>query len=155
MAIMLGIAMPSYSQLPSAQLKDLKGNIVETSSLGNDGKPYIIDFWATWCKPCLRELKAIHDMYPDWQDETGVKIYAISVDDAQNALRVKPFVERQGWNYDILLDPNKDFAQAMGVSNVPHTIIVDGSGNIVWSHSGYTDGSEEELIEKVRELIAK
>lgn len=143
------------AQLPAVQLKDLAGNPVDTSTLGNNGKPFIIDFWATWCKPCVRELKAIHEVYPDWVEETGVKIYAISTDDAQNAFKVKAFAEKQGWEYEILLDPNSEFAHSMGASNVPHTILLDGNGKVVESHAGYTDGSEEHLIEQIRKLIAK
>lgn len=143
------------AQLPSVQLKDLSGKPVDSSTLSNDGKPFIIDFWATWCKPCVRELKAIHESYSDWVDETGVKLYAIATDDAQNSFKVKAFAEKQGWEYVVLLDPNSDFLRAMGGSNVPHTVLLDGNGNIVESHSGYTDGSEEHLIEQVRKLTAK
>ena len=143
------------AQLPSVQLKDLSGKPVDSSTLSNDGKPFIIDFWATWCKPCVRELKAIHESYPDWVDETGVKLYAIATDDAQNSFKVKAFAEKQGWEYGVLLDPNSDFLRAMGGSNVPHTVLLDGNGNIVESHSGYTDGSEEHLIDQVRKLTAK
>lgn len=152
---LLFIGLTASAQLPSVQLKDLSGNPVDTSTLNNDGKPFIIDFWATWCKPCVRELKAIHEVYPDWVDETGVKIYAISTDDAQNAFKVKAFAEKQGWEYEVLLDPNSDFARAMGASNVPHTVVLDGNGKVVESHAGYTEGSEEHLIELVRKISAK
>lgn len=62
------------AQLPSAQLKNINGETVNTAEISNDGKPIIISFFATWCKPCIRELKAIHELYPDWQEETGVRI---------------------------------------------------------------------------------
>ena len=64
-AIGLGLALSANAQLPSVQLKDLAGKPVDSSTLSNDGKPFIISFWATWCKPCIRELTAIHDVYPD------------------------------------------------------------------------------------------
>lgn len=147
-------ALSAVAQLPSVQLKDIDGKVVDTATLSNDGKPFIITFFASWCKPCNRELKAIHEVYPDWQDETGVRLIAISVDEAQNAQKVKPMVDAAGWEYQILLDPNSDFLRAMGVSMIPHCFIIDGNGRIAESRSGYTEGGEGHLIEKVRELIA-
>ena len=143
------------AQLPSIQLKDINGNTVDVSKLNNDGKPFIISFFATWCKPCLRELKAIAEVYPDWQDETGMKLVAVSIDEAQNVGKVKPLVDAEGWEYEVLLDTNSDFRRAIGAQSVPHLLIVDGNGRIVESHSGYTDGSEQELIKKIRELTAE
>ncbi|MBP3299615.1 MAG: TlpA family protein disulfide reductase [Muribaculaceae bacterium] len=150
------LAIPAaFAELPSVQLKDVNGNTVNTAQLSNDGKPMVISFWATWCKPCKRELKAIQEVYPDWQDETGVKLIAVSIDEAQNIAKVKPFVEGSGWEYEVLLDPNGEFKRQMGVSDVPHAFIIDGQGNVVWNHKGYVDGGEEEIIEKLRELTGK
>lgn len=143
----------SAQQLPSVTLKDINGKTVRTDTLSNDGRPFIIDFFATWCKPCNRELKAIHEVYPDWQEETGVKLIAVSVDQAQNINKVKPMVAEHGWEYDVLLDPNGDFKRALGIQMIPYVLIVDGGGSIVYRHNGYTDGAENELIEKVRELV--
>ncbi len=147
------LAIPSaFAELPSVLLKDVNGNTVNTAELSNDGKPMVISFWATWCKPCKRELKAISEVYPDWQDETGVKLVAVSIDEAQNAAKVKPLVDGMNWEYEVLLDPNGEFKRQMGVSDVPHAFIVDGQGNVVWSHKGYVDGGEEEIIEELRKL---
>lgn len=143
----------ALAQLPKVMLKDINGKTVSTDTLSNCGKPFIIDFFATWCKPCNRELKAIHEVYPDWQEETGVKLIAVSIDQAQNINKVKPLVDSYGWEYDVLLDPNGDFKRALGIQMIPYVLIVDGKGNIVYKHNGYTDGAEEELIEKVRELV--
>lgn len=155
LALLICSVAGAMAQLPSVQLKDLAGKPVDSATLSNDGKPFIISFWATWCKPCRRELNAIKEVYPDWQEETGVKIYAISVDKAQDVTKVKPVVDASNWEYDVLLDSNGDFQRAMGASNVPHIIVVDGQGNIVESHSGYTEGSEDHLYELIRELVNK
>ena len=149
--IVLG-AQYTQAQLPKITLKDINGKSVRTDTLSNGGKPFIIDFFATWCKPCNRELDAIHEVYADWQEETGVKIYAISIDQAQNINKVKPLVDNHGWEYEVLLDSNGDLKRALGIQMIPYVLIVDGKGNIVYKHNGYADGAEEELIEKVREL---
>ncbi len=155
LAVMFGIFSVTVSaQLPSVKLKNISGKTIDTATLGNEGKPFVISFFATWCKPCNRELKAIHEVYPDWQEETGVKLYAVSIDRAQDAHKVKPMVDSEGWEYDVLLDTNSDFKRALGVQMIPHVIIVDGKGKIVDSRSGYTEGAEEHIIEKVREIIA-
>lgn len=152
-AMLFMACMTAKAQLPSVQLKTLEGKSINTSTLNNDGKPFIISFFATWCKPCNRELSAIHEVYADWQEETGVKVYIVSIDQAQNINKVKPLVDGEGWEYDVLLDPNGDFRRAMGVQTIPHAFIIDSKGKIADSRSGYTDGSEEHLIEKVRELL--
>lgn len=150
MFCMVGMAQ---AQLPAVTLKTIDGHTVRTDTLRNDGKPFIIDFFATWCKPCNRELDAINEVYEDWQEETGVKIYAISVDQAHNINKVKPLVDNHGWTYDVILDTNMEFQKALGIQMIPYVLIVDGTGKIVYRHNGYTEGAEQELIEKVRELV--
>ena len=147
--------VPMFAQLPAVTLKTMDGTEVRTDTLANDGKPFIIDFFATWCKPCNRELDAISEVYEEWQEETGVKIIAVSIDQAQNINKVKPLVSNHGWEYEVLLDPNGDFKRALGCQMIPYTIIVDGKGDIVYKHNGYTDGAETELIETVRQLQKK
>ena len=142
-------------QLPSVNLKNIDGKTVDTGKLSNNGKPFIISFFALWCKPCLRELAAIHEVYADWQDETGMKLIAVSNDQGQDSYKVAPTVNGNGWEYEVLLDPNGDFKRAMGVSTIPAIFIVDGKGKIVSSRTGYTDGSEKHLIEEIKKLISE
>ena len=151
--MMLIGALPLQAQLPKTTIKDMNGKSISTDTLSNKGQPFIIDFFATWCKPCIRELDAISEVYKDWQKETGVKLFAVSIDQAQNINKVKPLVDNHEWEYDVLLDPNGDLKRAFGIQVIPYVLIVDAKGNIVYKHQGYTDGAEEELIEKVRELI--
>ena len=139
-------------QLPSVNIKDMEGNSVNFSKISNNGKPMIISFWATWCKPCKAELNTIAEEYDDWVDETGVKLVAVSIDDARSSSRVEPYVNAQGWEYLVLMDPNSDLRRAMGVNNVPHTFLINGAGKIVWDHNNYSPGDEEELYEKLIHL---
>ena len=146
----IACALIASAQLPNVRLQDIEGNTIQTGEISNNGKPVIISFWATWCKPCLRELKAIHEVYPDWQDETGVKMIIVSIDQAQDANRVKPMVDGFGWEYEVWLDPNGDFKRAMNVQNVPHVFVLDGKGKIVYNHTGYTDGGEQDIYEALQ-----
>ncbi|MBE0646462.1 MAG: TlpA family protein disulfide reductase [Bacteroidales bacterium] len=147
-------APESNKKIPSVDIQDLQGNPFNTSSINNDGKPIILCFWATWCKPCIKELSAIADVYDDWVEETGVKLVAVSVDNSRSSATVEPTVNGKGWEYEVLRDPNEDFKRAMNVGFPPHTFLIDGEGNIVWQHSSYTEGNEVHLIELVRKLNA-
>lgn len=144
-------AQENGRKIPAVEIKKMDGSAFNTSNITNDG-PIIISFWATWCSPCKRELNTIAEDFVDWQEETGVKLVAISIDDARNMHKVKPYVDGQAWDYDVYLDPNADFKRAMNVNNVPHTFLVDKDGNIVWQHNSYQPGDEEELYELVVKL---
>lgn len=151
-----GLMAQNAKSLPdNVSIKTLDGRTVQTSVIQNDGKPIIVSFWATWCKPCNKELDAIMEVYEEWQAETGVKLVAISIDDARSSSRVKPHVDGRGWDYEVYLDPNQDFKRAMNVVNVPHTFVINGKGEIVWEHTTYVEGSEEELFEIVKKTLAE
>ncbi len=142
----------AQDRLPDVDLTDVNGQKVNLASFGQSGEITVINFWATWCTPCKKELNNIVDLYPDWQEEFGVRIVAISIDDARNRAKVKSYVDGQGWPYDILLDVNAVLKQKLNFQTIPFTVIVDREGNIVQRHSGYVDGDEYLLEEELAEL---
>ncbi len=142
------------TDIPDIKITDLEGNVENSIEvIKNEGSPMVISFWATWCKPCIKELMNIDEYYEDWQDETGVKLFAISIDDNRSSHRVSPFVNAKDWDYEVFLDANGDFKRAMNVVNVPHTFLIDEKGKIVWQHTSYAEGDEIELYEKIKELV--
>ena len=148
------LSLSQNRTLPSVEVKTLYGENINIQEIENSGKPIVISFWATWCKPCKKELNNIAEVYEDWQEETGVKLIAISVDDTRSMSKVMPYVNASDWDYEVYLDPNGDLKRAMGISTVPHTFLLNGKNEIVWQHKGYVDGDEDELLEQI-EKIAK
>ena len=148
--------VPEVNQgsIPTAKVKKMDGSVVSTDLITNDGKPIIISFWATWCKPCVNELSAIHEVYADWVAETGVKLVIVSIDDARTAASVGPFVNGKGWDYEGYLDTNGDFKRVMNVNMVPHTFLLNGNREVVDQHTSYTFGDEDKLFEKVKKVAA-
>jgi len=147
------VSLAQNRTLPSVEIKTLDGENINIQEIENSGKPIVISFWATWCKPCKKELNAIAEVYEDWQEETGVKLIAISIDDTRSMTKVAPYVNASDWDYEVYLDPNGDLKRAMGVSTVPHTFLLNGENKIVWQHKGYVDGDEDELLEQIEKIV--
>mgnify|MGYP001827329257 CR=1 FL=1 len=141
----------SYAQeVPNISLKNLEGKTVSIAELAKSKDVKVLSFWATWCVPCINELDAISEVYEDWQDETNVEVIAISTDDSRTKKRIRPLVNGKDWEYQILLDENQDLKRAFNISSIPHTIVVK-NGKIIYRHSGYTPGAEEDLYEVIEE----
>lgn len=148
-------AFCGYAQqtLPSVDVKTLDGKTINTKDFNNDGKPFAICFWATWCKPCIMELNTLAESYEQWQSETGMKIYAVSIDDSRTSSKVLPLTNSSEWEFEVVLDVNSEFKRALGVNNPPHSFVVNGKGEIVWQHVGFTPGDEQHLIEEIQRAL--
>ena len=151
LALFIGVSA-SAQTLPDVKVENQEGKVISIREVV-DGTPMIISFWSTTCKPCIMELNAINESLYEWLEEVDMKVVAVSVDDARTLSRARAMTQGQGWDdYTCVYDKNQDLKRAMNVSLTPHTFIVDGKGNIVYSHSGYTPGSEQELFEKIKTL---
>ncbi|MGR6087855.1 MAG: TlpA family protein disulfide reductase [Arcticibacter sp.] len=141
--------------VPDVKIKNMDGATVSTNTIANDGKPMIISFWATWCKPCIKELETIHEVYADWREQTGVKLVIVSIDDTRTTSSVAPFLNAKGWEYESYLDVNSDFRRAMNVNMVPHTFLLNGKREVLDQHTSFAPGDEDKLFEKVKAAAGK
>lgn len=144
----------SQNTLPAVVLKNTSGTNVSTDTLGAYGAPLLISFWATWCKPCIEEMQAIHEVYPEWVDKTGVKVIVVATDDSRSANRVVSMVNGFAWEFEVLLDTNGEFKRAMQVDEIPHMFLLNPHGKIVWQHTGFVSGDEEYIFNKIVECKA-
>ena len=148
---LLSITGFSQKTLPNISLKTFEGEKVSVTELSSDNKIAVISLWATWCVPCIKELDAINELYDEWKAEVDFEVYAISVDDSRSVKRAKALVNGKGWEHNILLDTNQNLKRALGASAIPETIIVKNN-EILYQHTGYRNGDEYELFEKLKKL---
>jgi len=146
--LIIPLSIQSQTALPDIALKNLSGQTVSTKQIAEQQDLMVISLWATWCVPCKNELDAIAEEYDDWVEDTGVTLYAVSIDDSRTAKRIKPMINGKDWEFEILLDENSDLKRAFGVSTVPFTVITK-QGVIVYKHTGYTPGYENELYDQL------
>lgn len=139
--------------LPRVLIKRSNGTKLYASELTNQGKPILISFWATWCKFCIAELSAISSQYKSWQDSTGVKLVAISTDAGVTEEYIKKFAERRNWPFEIYWDYKKALKKSLGIEEIPHLLLVDASGSIVWQKIGFNPGDETIILAKLKELL--
>jgi len=144
------ISVFSQKQLPNIMLKTLDGKSVKIQDKTSKNKITVLSFWATWCAPCINELDEISDVYEDWTKETNVDFIAISIDDSRTQKRINPLINGKGWEFNILIDKNQELKRALNISIIPHIIILKNN-KILYRHTGYSPGFEEQLYEKIKQ----
>ena len=142
-------------ELPDTQIKDVNsGKKVAFNDVLEKGKVTVISFWATWCVPCKKEIKNISLKLPEWKKEADFNYMTISIDEARAEGLVRTYALSQGWNFPYLIDANSDLKRSLSFQSVPYTIIIDKTGKVAFSHTGYEEGGEAEVFAKVKELAA-
>jgi peroxiredoxin len=138
---------------PDFTLSDTDGNSVTLSELVKSG-PVLMVFWATWCTNCKDLLDYSNELYKSEKDK-GLSVLAISQDAPRKLSDVKSTKDGRGWKFPVLLDPDKKVSLKYKAMAVPVAVIVDKNMNIVYQRVGFTSGQEEEIRNKVAELLGQ
>ena len=148
------VAIAAIAQdIPNVRIQTNEGKNVNTISWIDNETPFIVSFWSTTCKPCLKELDTLSENYDDWNEEKPFRVIAVSIDDSRSLARAKALASGRGWDmFDVFFDVNSEFRRLMNVSMVPHVFVFDKKGKQVYTHVGYKPGDEEELFKIIKSL---
>lgn len=155
LALFGATALSAQQEFPAAQVYTLDGKAVDIQDYVRDGGPAVISFWATWCAPCKKELDAFAGLYERWQKDYGVQVLAISIDDRRALPKVAPMAAAKGWPFPVLTDPEQALKKALNFQAIPQTFLFDRQGKMVYSHTGYEAGDEQELEKALRASAGK
>ncbi len=133
------------------ELKNVNGRITKFSQV-KGARLTLVDFWATWCKPCLKAIPKLSAIARDYESK-GVKVVSINTDSPRNSSKVKPFVRMYKISYPVLLDPNGIITARLNVSAYPTLFIVNDRNEILYTHIGFRPGDGEQLRKKLDEFL--
>jgi len=152
---LLLIVVFSFGQeksLPQVNLKDMKNKTQSLEKL-TEGRITLINFWATYCVPCRKEMKHLNRLNKTYSD-SNVQVLGISIDDSRTVGRVKSMVKSQKLKYAILLDTEQKLYKNFNTTAMPFSILVDAQGKILWEHTGYLPGDETQMEIEIKKALA-
>jgi thiol-disulfide isomerase/thioredoxin len=141
------------SSITTLALEELDGSTTKLSYYLRNG-PVHITFWALWCVPCKEELHALKSFAKEHADDPFT-ILAVNQDSPKSLAKVKAYVRSQGYPFTVILDPNSQLFQALNGQNLPFSVLIDRSGKVVTTRTGYLPGDEKEIQDDILKLITK
>ena len=140
------------ARAPAFKIRAVTGETLTLEKLVAGG-PLVLDFWATWCRPCLDELPELESLYQKHRAR-GLTIVGISVDGPRNQAKVRPFASKLGLGFPIAVDEDGRMQQLYRVRAMPTTVVIDSAGMIVSLRQGYRPGETRELEAVIEKLLA-
>lgn len=130
----------SLTQIPKdLTVYDLEGNPKTLGEIITHDGVVVLDFWATWCRPCIMELEKLTEVYPEWKEETNVKIVLISIDSPNKISKIKEMAAKNKWQYELYIDSDNLTKKQMGITQIPNVYISDNKGNVLHHELGYSN----------------
>ncbi|MCP3904754.1 MAG: redoxin domain-containing protein [Planctomycetes bacterium] len=144
------VAPPALREAPAVTLELLEGGSRELAA--RRGRIVVIDFWATWCVPCVSSMSALARIDRDYRDR-GVELYMVNMSETEE--RVAAFMRRRGFAFRVALDRDGSVSRAFGVHSIPHTVIIDPEGRIHTEHTVLGSNHEDTLRRDIETLLAR
>ena len=137
--------------LPDLSVKLLDGKQVRMSALLEEG-PLLVDFWATWCAPCKKEMIFLEEFHQKY-NEYGFRVLAISTDSPKSMSKVRSYIRAKKHTFMVGLDPNQEIAKKMNALLMPTTLILSKDRKVSWYHQGFIPGDEKEIEAQIRTVL--
>lgn len=141
----------SQNVSPNLTLKKINGKSVKLSEYLNKG-PVLINFWATWCSPCKKEMVFLDEFERRYKDN-GLSILSISIDSQKSLAHVRSYIRANNYTYDVFLDPNRQVFKKLNGNLMPTNVLIDKDGKVLWRHYGYIPGDEKNMDLKLRSAL--
>tara|TARA_Y100000748_G_C15322960_1_gene420831 strand:- start:128 stop:646 length:519 start_codon:yes stop_codon:yes gene_type:complete len=142
----------TISKIPNIDIKLLNGKTTNIYKLLESG-PLLMDFWATWCKPCKQVMKHLNEFHNDYKDQ-GFQVLMINQDTPRSLGKVKAYINSKDYDFLVSTDPNQQIAKKLNGQIMPNLLLIKKDGTIQWRHQGYMPGEEKEIKQKIEELLS-
>ena len=140
-------------QVRNFVLNDLQNKSRSFDELKGE-KLTLIDFWATWCKPCIKAIPELNKLYRNYSSK-GVNLIGINCDGPRSIAKVAPMTKTLQIEYPVLLDMNTQLMNELNLSAYPTLLIVNSTGKVVWVHEGYVPGDEAVIEKEIERQLKK
>ena len=149
--LFLSVLNGQFGNAPPLKFKLMNGQSVLLKDLIQKG-PILIDYWALWCSPCLKEMPHLDKLQDEFGDE-GFRVLAVNLDTERSVSKVKSYIRSKGYDLEVALDPAQETYRRLNGKAMPYSLLVDRTGKIIYRHSGYAPGDEKVLWQKVEALV--
>ncbi len=152
--IVVALFLATYSraqQVGSFSLVDINNKTTSINEL-KGSKVTILDFWASWCKPCLKSMPELNKIYELYKNK-GVQVIGINTDGPRSTSKVAPLTKSLAITYPVLLDINSTLMTELNVQALPTLILLDKSGKVSWIHQGFDTGDVELIKAEIEKRI--
>ena len=138
-----------YDNVIFLDKNDKKINIKEFN-----GNLLLLNFWATWCEPCKKQMRYL-DLFYNHFKPSGFNVLTVNTDSPKSMSKVKPYVRTKGFEFNVAVDPNSQVKKRLKVQEMPTTIIIDQDGSILYRHKGYVPGDEVGILKAITDILDK
>ena len=146
---------PGFAQsYLETRLKNVKGEQSSILKEAGENELIVLDFWATWCKPCVKAIPKIKELEKEFENES-ISFIGINADSPRNLAKVRPFVKTHGIEYPVLMDVDQEIMNELLINAFPTFLIIDRKGKVLFTHRGFTNGDEKLIRDEIQKLLAK